>query len=116
MFATTLLLNADLAEVKEFRQRLVKQGIVTTQPLVVGAEGKLASMEEDFLRLSKKCTIEELHEKNEDGSFVVSGTISDVLQEGPWWYSGCSCGKSVRPRSGAYYCDSCGSHFTQVTP
>ncbi|MED6192752.1 hypothetical protein PIB30_013135 [Stylosanthes scabra] len=74
-------------------------------------------MEEDFLKLSKKCTIEELHEENEEGFFfMVSSTITDVLQEGPWWYSGCSYGKFVRPRSGAYYCDTCGSHFTQVIP
>ncbi|QHO49726.1 Replication factor-A carboxy-terminal domain protein [Arachis hypogaea] len=41
----------------------------------------------DFMWLTRRCTIEELHDNNEEGSFVVFGIVRSIVDERPWWYS-----------------------------
>ncbi|XP_072057033.1 replication protein A 70 kDa DNA-binding subunit B-like isoform X2 [Arachis hypogaea] len=116
MKATKIYLNPDLAVVVDFRKSVVEQGINGTQPLFIANEGKTISLEDDFMRLTKKSTIDELQENKEDGTFVILGTITDVVEEGCWWYSTCVCGKTVHPESGVYFCDMCMHHVTNVIP
>ncbi|RYR62729.1 hypothetical protein Ahy_A04g020457 [Arachis hypogaea] len=116
MYATQMLFNPDLPEVVEFRQSMVEQGINGTQPLFIANEGKVVSLEDDFMRLTRKCTIEELQDNNEEGSFITFGTIQGIIEDGGWWYSACVCGKGIYPQNGAYYCDFCLKHITNVTP
>ncbi|RYQ93350.1 hypothetical protein Ahy_B09g099619 [Arachis hypogaea] len=66
-----------LAKVKFFRGKLflfytshcyssmVEQGVNGTQPLFIANEGKVVSLEDDFMRLTRKCTIEDLQDNNE---------------------------------------------------
>ncbi|QHO30615.1 Replication protein A 70 kDa DNA-binding subunit C [Arachis hypogaea] len=118
MYATQMLFNPDLPEVVEFRQRLacmVEQSVNDTQPLFIANEGKVVSLEDDFMRLTRKCTIEELQDNNE-GSFIIFGTIQGIVEDGGWWYSACVCGKGIYPQNDAYYCDFCLKHITNVTP
>ncbi|XP_016197542.1 uncharacterized protein LOC107638697 isoform X3 [Arachis ipaensis] len=49
-------------------------------------------------------------------SFVVFGIVRSIMDERPWWYSACVCGKSIQPQGGAYYCDFCQHYVTNVTP
>ncbi|XP_020961259.1 uncharacterized protein LOC107647213 [Arachis ipaensis] len=93
MHATRLFFNPDLAEVVNFKNSKVDQGINGTQPLFIANKGKGVSLEDDFMRLTMRCTIEELHDNNEEGSFVVFGIVRSIVDEGPWWYSACACGK-----------------------
>ncbi|XP_072078113.1 replication protein A 70 kDa DNA-binding subunit C-like [Arachis hypogaea] len=65
MYATQMLFNPNLPEVVEFRQSMVEQGVNGTQPLFIANEGKVVSLEDDFMRLTRKCTIEELQDNNE---------------------------------------------------
>ncbi|XP_072073889.1 uncharacterized protein [Arachis hypogaea] len=95
---------------------MVDQDINGTQPLFIANEDKGVSLEYDFMRLTKRCTIEELHDNNEEGSFVILGTVRSIVDEGPWWYSACVCEKSIQPQGGAYYCDFCQHYVTNVTP
>lgn len=44
---------------------VVEQGINGTQPLFIANEGKTISLEDDFMRLTKKSTIDELQENKE---------------------------------------------------
>nr|XP_029153066.1 uncharacterized protein LOC112791774 [Arachis hypogaea]XP_029153067.1 uncharacterized protein LOC112791774 [Arachis hypogaea]XP_029153068.1 uncharacterized protein LOC112791774 [Arachis hypogaea] len=44
------------------------------------------------------------------------GTITDIVEEGCWWYSTCVCGKAVYLESGVYFCDVCMHHVTNVIP
>ncbi|RYR38217.1 hypothetical protein Ahy_A09g043191 [Arachis hypogaea] len=64
MYATQMLFNPDLPEVVEFRQR-IEQGVNGTHPLFIANEGKVVSLEDDFVRLTRKCTIEDLQDNNE---------------------------------------------------
>ncbi|XP_052114411.1 replication protein A 70 kDa DNA-binding subunit C-like [Arachis duranensis] len=114
MYATQILFNPDFPEVVEFS--MVEQGVNGTQPLFIANEGKVISLEDDFMRLTRKCTIEELQDNNEEGSFIIFGTIQGIVEDGGWWYSACVCGKGIYPQNGAYYCDFCLKHITNVTP
>ncbi|RYQ92864.1 hypothetical protein Ahy_B09g099106 [Arachis hypogaea] len=136
MYATQILFNPDLPEVVEFRQRLAlfillifivcfiynQSGVTSTtrcngtQPLFIANEGKVVSLEDDFIRLTRKCTIEELQDNNQEGSFIIFGTIQGIVEDRGWWYSACVCGKGIYPQNGAYYCDFCLKHITNVTP
>ncbi|XP_072054401.1 replication protein A 70 kDa DNA-binding subunit A-like [Arachis hypogaea] len=48
--------------------------------------------------------------------FIIFGTIQGIVDDGGWWYSACVCGKGIYPQNGAYYCDFCLKHITNVTP
>ncbi|XP_052116662.1 uncharacterized protein LOC110280586 [Arachis duranensis] len=95
---------------------MIEQGGSGTQPLFIANEGKVLSLEDDFMRLTRKCTIEELQDNNQEGSFIIFGAIQGIVEDGGWWYSACVCGKGIYPQNGAYYCDFCLKHITNVTP
>nr|XP_029151879.1 replication protein A 70 kDa DNA-binding subunit C isoform X5 [Arachis hypogaea] len=116
MYATQMLFNPDLPEVVDFRHSMIEQGVNGTQPLFIANEGKVVSLEDDFMRLTRKCTIEELQDKNQEGSFIIFGTIQGIVEDGGWWYSACVCGKGIYPQNGVYYCDFSLKHITNVTP
>ncbi|KAL4330704.1 hypothetical protein AHAS_Ahas13G0426700 [Arachis hypogaea] len=116
MYATQMLFNPDIPEVVEFRQIMIEQDVNGTQPLFIANEGKVLSLEDDFMRLTRKCTIEELQDNNQEGSFIIFGAIQGIVEDGGWWYSACVCGKGIYPQNGAYYCDFCLKHITNVTP
>ncbi|QHO59310.1 Replication protein A 70 kDa DNA-binding subunit A [Arachis hypogaea] len=116
MKATKIYFNPDLSEVIDFRKSMVEQGINGTQPLFIANEGKSVSLEDDFMRLTRRSTIDQLHDNKDDGSFVIMGTITDIVEEGCWWYSTCVCGKAVYLESGVYFCDVCMHHVTNVIP
>ncbi|RYR73995.1 hypothetical protein Ahy_A02g008594 [Arachis hypogaea] len=116
MYATQMLFNPDIPEVVDFRQSMIEQGGSGTQPLFIANEGKVLSLEDDFMRLTRKCTIEELQDNNQEGSFIIFGAIQGIVEDGGWWYSACVCGKGIHPQNGAYYCDFCLKHITNVTP
>ncbi|KAL4314693.1 hypothetical protein AHAS_Ahas15G0110600 [Arachis hypogaea] len=99
-----------LAKVKFFR------GVNGTQPLFIANEGKVVSLEDDFMRLTRRCTIEELQDNNEEDFFVIFGIIRGIVEDESWWYSACVCRKGIYPQNGAYYCDFCVKHITSITP
>ncbi|XP_020965115.1 replication protein A 70 kDa DNA-binding subunit C-like [Arachis ipaensis] len=116
MYATQMLFNPDIPEVVEFRQSMIEQGVNGTHPLFIANEGKVLSLEDDFMRLTRKCTIEELQDNNQEGSFIIFSAIQGIVEDGGWWYSAYVCGKGIYPQNGAYYCDFCLKHITNVTP
>ncbi|QHO05468.1 Replication factor-A carboxy-terminal domain protein [Arachis hypogaea] len=99
-----------LAKVKFFRGQVGLQNIMHATRLFFNPN--LA----EVVDLKNRCTIEELHDNNEEGSFVIFGIVRSIVEEGPWWYSACVCGKSIQPQGGAYYCDFCQYYITNVTP
>ncbi|KAL4397071.1 hypothetical protein AHAS_Ahas01G0155200 [Arachis hypogaea] len=77
---------------------MVDQSINGTQPLFITNEVKGVSLEGDFMWLTRRCTIEELHDNNEEGSFVVFGIVRSIVDERPWWYSVCHYVTNVTSR------------------
>ncbi|KAL4276804.1 hypothetical protein AHAS_Ahas20G0243800 [Arachis hypogaea] len=62
---TKIYFNPDLTEVVDFRKSVVELRINGTQPLFIANEEKTISLEDDFMRLIKKSTIDELQENKE---------------------------------------------------
>ncbi|QHO11654.1 Replication protein A 70 kDa DNA-binding subunit A [Arachis hypogaea] len=81
MHATKILFNPDIHEVLEFKKSMIEQGIHGTQPLFIANESKIVSLEDDFMRLTRICTIEDLQDNNEEGCFVVFGVIRAIVEE-----------------------------------
>ncbi|KAL4329117.1 hypothetical protein AHAS_Ahas13G0268000 [Arachis hypogaea] len=79
IYATQMLFNPNLPEVVEFTQSMIEQGVNGTQPLFIANEGKVVSLEDDFMRLTRKCTIEELQDSNEEGFFFLSFLVQSKV-------------------------------------
>ncbi|KAL4274720.1 hypothetical protein AHAS_Ahas20G0035400 [Arachis hypogaea] len=47
---------------------------------------------------------------------MIEQCVNGIVEDGGWWYSTCVCGKGIYPKNGAYYCDFCLKHITNVTP
>ncbi|RYQ99059.1 hypothetical protein Ahy_B07g086909 [Arachis hypogaea] len=82
MYVTQILFNYDLPEVVDFS--MIEQGINGAQPLFITNEGKVVSLEDDFMRLTRRCTIEELQDNNELAMFIfkIKITLEDHSGEG----------------------------------
>ncbi|XP_025670233.1 uncharacterized protein [Arachis hypogaea] len=97
-------------------QSSIPHGVGASQPIgIVGSE-KNIGIEEDFMKLTPRCTVKSLDDNNRAGTFVVLTKIAEIVEDGPWWYSACVCGRSVQAESGIYFCQFCNIHVTNVTP
>ncbi|RYQ82784.1 hypothetical protein Ahy_B10g101352 [Arachis hypogaea] len=56
---------------------MIEQGVNGTQPLFITNEGKVVSLEDDFMRLTRRCTIEELQDNNE---LICGNTYPPIFQ------------------------------------
>ncbi|KAJ1406608.1 hypothetical protein SESBI_24966 [Sesbania bispinosa] len=60
--------------------------------------------------------MEQLHQMEEDGFFVIMGTVEQVIEDGFWWYMACPCMKFVSYDYGVPFCDDCGVYVIDLTP
>ncbi|VFR02716.1 unnamed protein product [Cuscuta campestris] len=81
-----------------FRHAPLEHAVIVIQY----AKVKMFQDQNDFLDMSKTRVIANLKESNEDGSYVVYGTIVAVNNESDWWYLACKCNRAVKP-DGAIY-------------
>ncbi|VFQ97311.1 unnamed protein product [Cuscuta campestris] len=115
MYGTRLLLNPEINVVIAFRQRTLG-GSSQPQPVRLSCDNIMSSDQNDFLDTSKTRVIANLKECNEDGSYVVYGTIVAVNNESDWWYLACKCNRAAKPDGAMYYCVHCSSRVFKVTP
>ncbi|XP_058773373.1 uncharacterized protein LOC131647495 [Vicia villosa] len=74
------------------------------------------SLEEDFLNLSQRKTIEELKDCQDNMVCVVLGTIKHVSGGNDWWYAACVCNKGVVVDSRRLFCPKCDKHIWTIIP
>ncbi|XP_058750104.1 uncharacterized protein LOC131623102 [Vicia villosa] len=74
------------------------------------------SLEEDFLNLSQRKTIEELKDCQDNMVCVVLGTIKHVVGGNDWWYAACVCNKAVVVDSKRFFCPKCEQHVWTIVP
>ncbi|QHO58071.1 Replication protein A 70 kDa DNA-binding subunit C [Arachis hypogaea] len=108
--------NLDIPEVAAFRKSSIPHGVSASQPIAFVGSGKNIGIEEDFMKLTPRCTVKSLDDNNRAGTFVVLAKIAEIVEDGPWWYSACVCGRGVQAESGIYFCQFCNIHVTNVTP
>ncbi|QHN78371.1 Replication factor-A carboxy-terminal domain protein [Arachis hypogaea] len=109
MFASKLGFNLDIPEVAAFQKS-------ASQPIGIVGSGKNIRIEEDFMKLTPRCTVKSLDDNNWAGTFVVLAKIAEIVEDSPWWCSACVCGRGVQVESGIYFCQFCNIHVTNVTP
>ncbi|QHO07131.1 Replication factor-A carboxy-terminal domain protein [Arachis hypogaea] len=94
----------------------IPHGVSASQPISIVGSGKNIEIEEDFMKLTPRCTVKSLDDNNRARTFIVLAKIAEIVEDGPWWYSACVCGRSVQAESGIYFCQFCNIHVTNVTP
>ncbi|XP_057749530.1 uncharacterized protein LOC130968336 isoform X4 [Arachis stenosperma] len=52
-------------------KNMIEQNVNGTQLLFIANEGKVVSLEDDYMKLTRRCTIEELQDNNEEVFFEV---------------------------------------------
>ncbi|KAL1317190.1 hypothetical protein AAHE18_15G117900 [Arachis hypogaea] len=115
MFALKLGFNLDIPEVAAFWKSSIPHGVSASQPIGIVSSGKNIGIEEDFMKLTPRCTVKSLDDNNRAGTFVILAKIAEIVEDGPWWYSVCVCGRGVQVESGIYFCQFCNIHVTNVT-
>lgn len=94
MNCTELLFNPDIPKVIDFVKNANNIGS-PTQPLSYMKDASEMTLEEEFLNLSQRKTIEELKDCRNDMVCVVLGTIKHVVGGNDFWYAACVCNKGV---------------------
>ncbi|XLS89817.1 hypothetical protein HN51_065825 [Arachis hypogaea] len=78
MFASKLGFNLDIPEVASFQKSSIPHGVSASQPISIVGSGKNIEIEEDFMKLTPRCTVKSLDDNNR----VVFGTQSPpIFQE-----------------------------------
>ncbi|KAL4365102.1 hypothetical protein AHAS_Ahas07G0072500 [Arachis hypogaea] len=77
-YNSTLYINADLKEVKEFRQRFIMGNDKPSNQLSQIASDSLISLEQDLINHTPYKSISELKESTEGGIFVTIGTVISI--------------------------------------
>ncbi|KAJ1421435.1 Nucleic acid-binding, OB-fold [Sesbania bispinosa] len=52
----------------------------------------------------------------QEGSFIIIGTIMEVVHDGQWWYMACSCMRAINYGRGMPFCDECKTIVYDLTP
>ncbi|QCE00615.1 Replication factor A [Vigna unguiculata] len=74
------------------------------------------TVEEDFLTLTPRTTIQGLKDCKEVATFILFGTINHILDEDDWWYTACVYNKAVYPDLKMFFCEKCNKHVIKVFP
>ncbi|QCD78217.1 Nucleic acid-binding [Vigna unguiculata] len=67
-------------------------------------------VEENFLTLTPRTTIQGLKDCKEVTTYILFGTIKHILVGDDWWYTACVCNKVVYPDSKMFFCEKCNKH------
>ncbi|QHO37530.1 Replication factor-A carboxy-terminal domain protein [Arachis hypogaea] len=94
---------------------MIEQGVKGTQPLFIANEGKVVSLKDDFMRLTRDVLLKssKITMRRVLLSFSVQSEVLLKMEVGGILLM---CEKGIYPQNGAYYCDFCVKHITNVTP
>ncbi|XP_058725947.1 uncharacterized protein LOC131597257 [Vicia villosa] len=114
MNCTNLMFNPEIPEANTLK---LSDNIGSpTQPFSYMKDASELSLEEEFLNLSQRKTIEELKDIQNDMVCVVLGTINHVVGGNDWWYAACVCNKGVIADSKRFFCPKCNKHIWTIVP
>ncbi|KAJ1390732.1 hypothetical protein SESBI_37243 [Sesbania bispinosa] len=112
-----LLWNPQIVEAIDFRKSVACHEV--DSDICIGFlddDIQSLSMKDEFLNSFPRKNLEELQTCEEDGFFVVLATVLSIIDD-HWWYSACSCNRSVTTDDeGQNYCTNCATYVSQVTP
>ncbi|WJX83027.1 hypothetical protein P8452_65720 [Trifolium repens] len=114
--ATRIFVNPPIPEIVSLRKNLAVDGLESAASIPVLGPRVTTSFEDDFLLMFPKTTLANLVGLAEDGIYVVSASVVDLVDPEEWWYPGCRCHRSLTADSGAYYCKYCVKHVFKMVP
>ncbi|XP_027931228.1 uncharacterized protein LOC114187234 isoform X2 [Vigna unguiculata] len=116
MHGTKLLFRENVPESIKLMQRITQNSEAVSTMLSQPNASPKYNMEQDFLFLTPRKTIEELKDLKEDCFCITLATIKDIEESDNWWYTACKCNKSVFPDSNMYFCANCNLHVVTTFP
>ncbi|XP_027927578.1 replication factor A protein 1-like [Vigna unguiculata] len=94
-----IIFNCDGEDATKLKKMVWDSTESPSQPLTQLGQSSKVSLEEDFIKLHPRCSIEDLKDFEQESTFVVKATIKHVLDHDDWWYTACICNKAVYPDS-----------------
>ncbi|XP_039687358.1 uncharacterized protein [Medicago truncatula] len=112
---TRLKFNPVCAEGTAFKNRMIENDD-TPSPLTQLAVEPSIDPLQDFLFNTPRTTIQGLKDSQQEGMYVVLGTVKQIVNPENWYYTACMCNKSVYPAEGMHFCEKCNRHVVKVFP
>ncbi|KAJ1429244.1 hypothetical protein SESBI_08600 [Sesbania bispinosa] len=117
MNASKIYWNPEWPIAVEFKNSLAVHEVETDVCIgTISDRGRPVCFREEFLKLYPKKFVGQLVETVEEGSFVVLGTITEIIEDTSWWYMACTCMKAISYDSGFPYYDDCKTLLFELTP
>ncbi|KAL6527119.1 hypothetical protein OROGR_016209 [Orobanche gracilis] len=113
---TKLLFNPDFPEAVDFKKRATANNDSFSQGLIQLSDTVKMTLEDEFLKVLDRKTVEQLKMCKERVSYGVLASITHIVDQEDWWYYACKCNKSVYPDSRSFFCESCNKHVINVIP
>ncbi|QCD89601.1 Nucleic acid-binding [Vigna unguiculata] len=95
MNCTRIIFNCDGEDATKLKKMMWDSTESPSQPLTQLGQSSKVSLEEDFIKLHPRCSIEGLKDFKQESTFVVKAIIKHVLDHDDWWYTACICNKAV---------------------
>lgn len=116
MNCTKIIFNCDGEDATKLKKMMWDNTESPSQALTQLCASSKVSLEDDFIKLHPRSSIEGLKDFKQESTFVVKATIKHVLDHDDWWYTACICNKAVYPDSKMFFCEKCNKHVIKVTP
>ncbi|QCE15807.1 Nucleic acid-binding [Vigna unguiculata] len=104
MNCTKIIFNCDGEDATKLKKMMWDNTESPSQALTQLSASSKVSLEDDFIKLHPRSSIEGLKDFKQESTFVVKATIKHVLDHDDWWYTTCICNKA------------CNKHVIKVTP
>ncbi|QCD86165.1 Replication factor A [Vigna unguiculata] len=111
-----IIFNCDGEDATKLKKMMWDNTESPSQALTQLCGSSKVSLEDDFIKLHPRSSIEGLKDFKQESTFVVKATIKHVLDHDDWWYTACICNKAVYPDSKMFFCEKCNKHVIKVTP
>ncbi|QCE13440.1 replication factor A1 [Vigna unguiculata] len=116
-----IIFNCDGEDATKLKKMMWDNTESPSQALTQLSASSKVSLEDDFIKLHPRSSIEGLKDFKQvqifvSITFVVKATIKHVLDHDDWWYTACICNKAVYPDSKMFFCEKCNKHVIKVTP
>ncbi|ESW18140.1 hypothetical protein PHAVU_006G016100 [Phaseolus vulgaris] len=97
------------------KKRMSSSSESPSQRLCQLSEASEHNLEDEFLQLTPRNTIERLKDCKEVNTFIILRTIKHVFNDDDWWYTACVCNKAVYQDSKIFFCEKCNKHVMKVS-
>ncbi|MCH80771.1 replication factor-A carboxy-terminal domain protein [Trifolium medium] len=114
--SSKLMLNPNFEVADALITRVVDNENYIIPEVKILSHSDILAHEDHVFSIAPKATIAGLAVTDVPATYIVLGTIKEVVAGNGWWYGSCRCMKKVIPSNGVYFCQACGTHILQGIP